>query len=288
MKIAILADIHGNRQAMETVIAHIDTWQPDQVVVNGDTVNRGPCSLACWQTIAARMADDGWLHTMGNHEGYHLGFLQKGFNSDLERRIFMPLAKAHQELNGTVNAFKALPPQVSLYAPDGSELRVTHASMLGQRDSIFADNPLTQLREQISPPPAVFVTAHTHKAFQQQVDETLLVNSGSVGTPADQDARASYAQIGWENGRWQAQIIRLTYNREATIQDYKASGFLSDDDFFAQLIFKEWLETDYYAGPWMDIYYDDVKAGKIGLETAVIQYLQQRVKSYTSDSKGKN
>jgi predicted phosphodiesterase len=49
MKTAILVDIHGSRQAMETVIAHLDTWQPDHVIVNGDTVNRGPCSLECWQ-----------------------------------------------------------------------------------------------------------------------------------------------------------------------------------------------------------------------------------------------
>ena len=275
MKIAILADIHGNRQAMETIIAHIDTWQPDHVIVNGDTVNRGPCSLECWQTVTARMAN-GWQHTRGNHEDYQLNILKEGFSSGLERQIFMPLDKAHKQLDGQVAAFNNLPFQVSLYAPDGSELRITHASMTGNRDRIFPDGSLPQLRSQIAPPPAIFVTAHTHTAFQRQVDETLLVNCGSVGTPADKDVRASYAQIVWENGRWQAKIIRLDYNREATIRDYKKSGFLSDDDFFAQLIFKEWLEADFYVFRWMKIYYEDVVAGKIGLETAVTQYLQQR------------
>lgn len=276
MKIAILADIHGNRQAMETVIAHIDAWQPDHVIVNGDTVNRGPCSLECWQTVTARMSGDCWQHTRGNHEDYQLNFLDKGFGSDIERQVFMPLAKAHQQLDGHVSSFKQLPPQVSLYAPDGSELRVTHASMNGNRDSIFADSPPSKLQEQIAPPPAVFVTAHTHMAFQKQVDETLLVNCGSVGTPADHDVRASYAQIVWENGRWQAQIIRLDYDREATIRDYQESGFLADDDFFAQLVFKEWLAADFYVFRWMNLYYDDVMAGKIDLETAVTQYLDQR------------
>lgn len=276
MKIAILSDIHGNRQAMETVIAHIDNWQPNHVIINGDTVNRGPCSLHCWQTVTTYVANYGWQHTYGNHEGYHVSFQNNGVKSDLDRQIFMPLLKVHQSLNGQVDAFKKLPPQVSLYAPDNSELRVTHASMTGNRDGIFADTPPDQLKNQIAPAPAVFVTAHTHKAFQKQVDDTLLVNCGSVGTPADQDTRASYAQIVWENGRWHAQIIRLDYDREATIRDYQETGFLSDDDFFAQLLFTEWLEADYYAGPWMDIYYDDVTAGKIEFETAVTQYLQQR------------
>ena len=275
MKIAILADIHGNRQAMETVIAHIDAWQPDHVIVNGDTVNRGPCSLECWQTVTARMSQDGWQHVLGNHEGYQLNFLENGFTSELEHQIFMPLAKAHQQLNGHVETFKDLPNQVSLYAPDGSELRATHASMVGNRDSVFVDSSLTQLRKQIAPPPAVFVTSHTHIAFQRQVDNTLLVNTGSVGTPADEDVRASYAQVVWENGRWQAQIIRLDYDREATIRDYKNSRFLSDDDYFVQLIFREWLDAYFYVYKWMDLYYDDVVAGKIGLETAVTQYLEQ-------------
>jgi len=276
MKIAVLADIHGNRQAMDTVIDHIDQWQPDHVIVNGDTVNRGPCSFFCWQTVTQHIADDGWLHTLGNHEVYQLNTHKNGFKSDLERQVFLPLIKINKQLGDRVPLFNDLPSQVSLFAPDGSELRATHASMRDNRDSIFSDSSLSALREQIAPPPAVFVTAHTHMAFQTQVDETLLVNCGSVGTPADKDIRASYAQIAWENGRWQAQIIRLDYDRDATIQDYKEAGLLSDDDYFIQLIFQEWLEADFFVFRWMDLYYDDVMAGKIPLETAVTQYLQQR------------
>lgn len=275
MKIAILADIHGNRQAMETVIAHIDKWHPDHVIVNGDTVNRGPCSRVCWEAVTNRVVNDSWQHTFGNHEGYHLEIQKNGFKSEIERQIFMPLAKAQQQLDGHVSTFYDLPRQVSLYAPDGSELRITHASMKGQRDSIFADSSLPTLREQIAPPPAVFVTSHTHAAFQRQVDDTLLVNSGSVGTPADGDVRASYAQVVWKNGRWQAKIIRLDYDRESTIRDYKESNFLSDDDFFIQLIFREWLDARFHVYRWMDLCYEDVVAGNVSLETAVTQFLQQ-------------
>lgn len=41
MKIAILSDIHGNLPALQTVADDIARWQPDQVIVNGDIVNRG-------------------------------------------------------------------------------------------------------------------------------------------------------------------------------------------------------------------------------------------------------
>ena len=60
MKIALLSDIHGNVAALQAVLADIDAWQPDQVIVNGDVVNRGPDSPTCWQMIADRRAQPGW------------------------------------------------------------------------------------------------------------------------------------------------------------------------------------------------------------------------------------
>lgn len=42
MKIATLADIHGNYQALITVIDHVERWKPDLVFVLGDIINRGP------------------------------------------------------------------------------------------------------------------------------------------------------------------------------------------------------------------------------------------------------
>ncbi|NJN55107.1 MAG: metallophosphoesterase, partial [Anaerolineae bacterium] len=51
MKIAVLSDIHGNLPALRAVAEHVAQWQPDAVVVDGDTVNRGPQSLLCWQTV---------------------------------------------------------------------------------------------------------------------------------------------------------------------------------------------------------------------------------------------
>ena len=47
MKIAVLADIHGNLPALEAVAAHVEAWQPDRVIVAGDLVNRGPRPLEC-------------------------------------------------------------------------------------------------------------------------------------------------------------------------------------------------------------------------------------------------
>ena len=44
MKLAILADIHGNWPALEAILARLEQIQPDYVVVDGDLINGTPFS----------------------------------------------------------------------------------------------------------------------------------------------------------------------------------------------------------------------------------------------------
>ena len=72
MRIAVLSDIHGNLPALRTVIADIDAWSPDLVVVGGDIVNRGPRSGECLDVLVERQWADGWRLLRGNHEDFVL------------------------------------------------------------------------------------------------------------------------------------------------------------------------------------------------------------------------
>jgi hypothetical protein len=121
----------------------------------------------------------------------------------------------------------------------------------------------------------VFVTAHTHRPFTRQVNGTLVVNAGSVGTPADGDGRASYAQVAWQDGRWQAYIARVPYAFEQTRQAYLVSGILTEAGPIAWLLYYEWRLARYFYPHWMARYWQAVLAGEIGAETAVRHYLHQ-------------
>lgn len=280
MKIAVLSDIHGNMAALEAVAAHIANWQPDFAVVNGDTVNRGPASLAAWQFVQAQSS---WQLLKGNHEEYVIGHRQNGAvkngrsveeNGRLQE-IYRMSYWTYLQHQKQVAALADLQDGLSLFARDGSELRLRHASMQSNRDGIWPEAPVEVMREKIGSPPAVFATAHIHRPFVCQVDETLLVNSGSVGTPADGDPRASYAQIVWQNGRWTAEVIRVAYHREATHQAYITSGFLAEAGVIGWLSFYEWQQASSVIPGWIRRYFDPVLAGEIMLETAVTNYLTE-------------
>ncbi len=44
MRLAVLADIHGNLPALEAVLAELERLQPDAVVLDGDLINGVPFS----------------------------------------------------------------------------------------------------------------------------------------------------------------------------------------------------------------------------------------------------
>lgn len=288
MKIAILSDNHGNVPALQTVIEHIETWQPDHVIFNGDVVNRGPKSLKSWQIVYARHQNSGWLMTRGNHEDYVLLHEKEEPNPNhtgIKAEINQNSRWTHQQVNGRCAELAALPDSHILTAPDGSKLIATHASWRSNRDGIYPHYDNDTIRQQITPMPAVFVTSHIHLAYIKQIDETILVNTGSAGQHCYGETRASYAQVIWRNGRWRAKIIRLNYDMAATERDFYQSGFLDETGPIAHLIFHEWKTGQVILPDWREHYLQAVLVGKIDLEASVIKTLSKYGIDYNHPTK---
>lgn len=270
MKVAVLSDVHGNLPALQAVIAHIDGWSPDAVVVGGDIVNRGPMSGKCLNLLIDRQQQDGWYLLRGNHEDFVLDCNDP--NRPRSGPAFEMKQFAHfalHQVSDNVDVLKALPDVYEYLPPDSQLLRVVHASMRSNRDGIYPMTGDDEIRRQIAPAPAVFVTGHTHRPLMRRVDDTLVVNIGSVGSPFDDDRRAGYGRFVWQNGRWAAEIVRIDYDYNQVEEDYVRSGFLVEGGPLAQLMLVELRKARGLIHRWAGQYEAAVLEGRLSLEESV-------------------
>lgn len=283
MKVAILSDIHGNLPALQTVTADIEAWHPDLVVVGGDIVNRGPQSGECLDFVLERQASAGWELIRGNHEEFVLACRDEttGPNDPLYQ-VTQFAHFALDQLNGNAPILAQLPDLYEWLPPNGQTLRVVHAAMGNNRDGVYPETSDEHLRQQIEPAPAIFATGHTHRPLIRRLDDSLVINVGSVGSPFDSDRRAGYGRLELSDGRWTAGVQRVEYDYTQIEDDYVSSGFLVDGGPLAQLMLVELRKAHGLIFRWASRYETAVLEGKMTLEESVRAVLADPdVKPYT-------
>ena len=287
MKVAVFGDVHANRTALEAVIDHVEHWKPDVVVSVGDVVNRGPSSAGTLQLLREKSIANGWQMLRGNHEDYIIHQAQP--DAEREGPLFECFYQAfwtYQQLGKDVSVIERWEDVAEVAGPDRSLVRIAHGSVLGNSKGIFPGSSDEDLVKKGGRPlPAVFVGGHTHLAFSRKVKDTLFVNAGSVGIPFDGDWRAGYAQLTFFDGCWHEELIRLAYDREATLNEYRQSGFLSEAGPIAWLVLGEYLYARSQLYIWHRDYLEIVSAGERTIEACVREQLEkqgmwERVRAY--------
>ncbi len=275
MKLAVLSDIHGNWPGLQTVVDHIERWQPDVVVVAGDVINRGPNSAKCWDFVRQRQRDSGWQLVLGNHEEYVIAqgkpdAARAGMPFDLYR----PAHWVYQQLRCDVSAIESLPFRLELAAPDCEVIRITHASMLGTRDGVYRFTTDDDLPAKLGEPmPSLFVVGHTHQPLVRSLGDTLVVNAGAVGMPFDDDPRLGYAQLTWLHGCWHGEIVRLDYDRAQAECDFIDTGFLEGGGPLTRIMLRELQVSSGRLYTFFKQYEQPIIRGEITLEWAVQTFL---------------
>ncbi len=276
MKIAALADIHGNYQALITVLEHVEAWKPDLVLVLGDIINRGPRSKECLDLIRVKALSPNWHVIKGNHEGYVLmfedpDFSRKGHDFDLRKIIFW----TYQSLSKSdIQDIAQLPEEIQLTLPDQQLIKAAHASIAGDRVGIYPDTPPSALAGLIPAEAQLFLVGHTHQPLVRTYQGTTIVNVGSVGLPFDGDTRAAYARLTYHKGTWHGEITRVEYDLQAAEDDYYKTGFIPDGGPLADLVLAELRLGWPQLGRWFKRFEMPIRGEEISLQDAVYEFLK--------------
>lgn len=225
---AIISDIHGNLEALEAVLADIDTREVEDIYCLGDVIGYGPNPRECIDLVMSRSS----VCILGNHDQAAL-FDPEGFNAGAERAIFWTRAQFERgdprgnekrwDFLGELPRMKREDNFLYVHGSARNPLNeyVFPEDIYHQRkmERIFAlvDNYCFQGHTHI---PGVFCDDYT---FRDPTDlggkyefgeQKALVNVGSVGQPRDGDPRACYVTL----DGMEIQYHRVDYDVDKTAE----------------------------------------------------------------------
>ena len=239
-RIAVIADIHGNLPALRAALADIEQAAPDQVIVAGDVINRGPQSKECLDLVR----EMGWPVIYGNHEDYVLKFADASAPEEWNGDWWLPTRSVAQvELTADDLAYlKALPLYHVVDVPGLPAIRIVHGSLRALNEGLgfwMSDERLIAAVG-ASPQPIV-IGAHTHRPFNRRVARWWALNPGAVGVPFNGNPAAQYLILTAQNGDWQADFRAVPYDRSPVYAAWERTGHLERS--MAAQVFKYEVET---------------------------------------------
>lgn len=242
IRIVILADIHGNLPAFDAAQAAIRQLAPDQVIVDGDIINRGPQSKECLQAVCAT----GWPAVFGNHEWYALKRVDDDIADEWRTDFWLPFDRVAQALTDEEVAYiRAMPHEIVIDLPDLPAMRIVHGSLRALNDGIGFWMPDEELLEAADgAPEPIIVGAHTHRTFERRVGDRWFLNCGAVGAPFNGDPGAQYLVMTGKNGAWEAEFRSAPYDRDPVYAAWEKTDILQRS--MAAQTFKLEVETATY------------------------------------------
>ncbi|MEM6777398.1 MAG: metallophosphoesterase family protein [Planctomycetota bacterium] len=231
MKRALISDIHGNLEALNAVLADIETQSVDDIVCLGDIIGYGPNPCECLDLVMRRCKQV----ILGNHDQAAL-FDPDGFNPMTLRAIYwtrdqLDAGPSNQAQNARWDFLGELP----RFFDDG-DFKYVHASPRDPTNEyvfpeyIYDKRKMEILFGKIT---RVCFMGHTHLpgVFTTECEfispatcdhhydlgtAKVMINVGSVGQPRDENNQSCYVVLDTDRGT--IDYRRVEYDFEATAQ----------------------------------------------------------------------
>ncbi|HIN09952.1 MAG TPA: metallophosphoesterase [Phycisphaerales bacterium] len=244
MRTAIISDIHGNLEALISVLADIDQRDVGRIVCLGDILGYGPNPTECVDLVADRCE---WS-LLGNHD-YGALYEPTNFNAAAEKAAYWTRAQFDGEKDKEVAArrweflggLRVRTLMDDFLCVHGTPRRPINEYLFPD-DAINSPVKMKQIFDRI---PFHSMSGHTHipgiftsepdfyppedcedGIFKYENEEHIIINPGSVGQPRDGDERSSYAIL--DGDSFSVEFFRLEYDIESVCEKIYAVQDLSN------------------------------------------------------------
>ncbi len=196
MKFAVVSDIHGNIDALESVLEDIGKRNIDFIVSTGDLVGYLPFPNEVVDCIRSNRI----LTIQGNHDKAVAEFMDSGASRHSNRVI----------RDDNREYLAALPKSLLIQSAEASFLLV-HGSPRRIDEYMYEDmEVLEALAYEFDED--IVISGHTHKPYHLQLGEKQFINAGSVGKPRHGNPRSTYVMVEARHGHIKCNIIEVDYS----------------------------------------------------------------------------
>lgn len=243
MRTAIISDIHGNLEALQTVLEDISEQSVERILCLGDTLGYGPNPVECVDLVAERCE---WS-LLGNHD-YGALYEPTNFNAAAEQAAYWTRAQldAEQDKDSAATRWDFLG-KLRVRTMDGDYLFVHGTPRRPINEYLFPDDAINspvKMKQVFERIPRFCMAGHTHvpgiftdepdfyppadidNTFEFNGEGRIIINPGSVGQPRDLDPRSSYAIVDLEAHK--VDFRRLEYDIDPVVEKIYAIPELSN------------------------------------------------------------
>jgi len=224
MTIAVISDIHGNLEALETSLKYIDDEKVEKIYCLGDVVGYGPNPNECVDLVRKRCE----ITLMGNHDYAAIGLANINYFNDFARIATFWTQEVLNDDN--MHFLKTLP-----FSYEEDAFSLVHASPVNPSYWNYILSHAEARKNFGAFETAVCFIGHSHVPVLFSEDEMTrdlnrqfdgetkyIVNVGSVGQPRDGDSRCSF--VIYDTDSRELKHIRLEYDIQTTYKKITRAG----------------------------------------------------------------
>lgn len=218
MTLAVFSDIHGNVHSLEKALKLMEEFKPDKYLFLGDMAG-----YYYYQNESIELLNglNNLTSLKGNHDEYFMSSLN---NEDALKKLDDKYGKSYSMLSSSITNKSKLFFSNLLICEKNQYFEAYHGSPDNcLEDYIYPDTEINFKTEA----PFIFL-GHTHYPMNKRINDTIVINPGSIGQPRDFN-QGSFSIVDLEEQK--VENVRYEYDKsklEKMIVKLKDKTYLLD------------------------------------------------------------
>lgn len=209
MKVAILADIHGNIDALNAVISSAKSENVTNYIIAGDLVGYYYGATEVVETIN----NLNHIAIRGNHEDLlSKWFAEPSARPDIRRKYGSSFNGFSMDFFDNVLKL----PKIRHFVLDDKKTLLCHGTPWNHDEYLYPDADEKKIEQLFAEQQDMLIFGHTHYPVVWENSSQIIVNPGSVGQPRDRKRGACWAL--WDTKEHIVDLRREVYDMDNLIR----------------------------------------------------------------------